>query len=170
MWEPGTEYIVADPVNVPGLSGLLNSYKFVPQDDGSYGSLLNQNAFDRSSYAIPAPPTEVYDALRSLPIEVLYMVIDKLGSKDIANLRLASRSCRELPLTLFRRLLFEDMPWMWELKSFDPKLCDWYRLYKKLKFCWMDLKGLRNRKRVWKEINALVSSVEMYREDVDCAR
>lgn len=42
------------------------------------------------------------------------MVLSHLSSRDIGNLRLASRSFRQLPKQLFLRLIQEELPWFWE--------------------------------------------------------
>jgi hypothetical protein len=47
-----------------------------------------------------------------------------LSSRDIGNLRLASRSFRQLPKQLFLHLIQEELPWFWELdelKAADDK-------------------------------------------------
>jgi len=46
--------------------------------------------------------------------ELICMIHDELSPKDIANLRSVSRASRRLLVILFRRLLMEDMPWLWE--------------------------------------------------------
>jgi hypothetical protein len=48
------------------------------------------------------------------------MVIEHLGSKDIASLRVASRSFRHLPYTLWHRLIKKEMPWIWETWTDRP--------------------------------------------------
>ena len=104
------------------------------------------------------------DPFTALSTEVTSMVIAYLSSKDIANLRLVTRVVQQLPNILFRRLLLEDMPWMWELEAMPVRMFDWYRLYCIVKFGWIDLKGLRNRKRVWKEVEEIVRRIGKYRE------
>ena len=95
------------------------------------------------------------------------MILDHLASKDIANLRLASATFRALPYTLFRRLLFEDMPWLWEARDMPIGETDWHDLYCTTKFCWLGLKGLQNRKRIWKDVETIVGKIEKYREEGD---
>lgn len=39
---------------------------------------------------------------------------------------------------------------------------DWFSLYKHVKFSWQNLKGLQNRKRIWKDVNEIVTRIERY--------
>ena len=43
------------------------------------------------------------------------MVLSHLSSKDIGNLRLASRTFQQLPNRLFFRLIRDELPWFWEI-------------------------------------------------------
>ena len=103
------------------------------------------------------------DPFAALSTDVTSMVVEYLPSKDIANLRLATRAVQQLPNILFRRLLLEDMPWMWELEAMPVGMFDWHRLYCIVKFGWIGLKGLRNRKRIWKEVEEIVRRIGKYR-------
>ncbi len=103
------------------------------------------------------------DPFTALSTEVTSMVVEYLRSKDIANLRLATRAVRQLPNILFRRLLLEDMPWTWELEAMPVGMFDWYRLYCMVKYEWIGLKGLRNRKRIWTEVEEIVRIIGKYR-------
>ena len=96
------------------------------------------------------------DLFTALSTEVTSIVLEYLPSKDIAKLRLATRAVQQLPNILLRRLLLEDMPWMWELEAMPVGIFDRYRLYCIVKFGWIGLKGPRNRKRVWKEVKEIV--------------
>lgn len=55
------------------------------------------------------------------------------------------------------------MPWMWEFEALPVGTFDWYRLYCIVKFGWIGLKGLRNRKRIWKEVEEIVRRIGKYR-------
>ena len=87
------------------------------------------------------------------------MVTQYCSSKDIANLRLASRAFRQIPIIQFRRFVIEEMPWLWEAVDFPIAETDWYRLYRMVKFCWVDLKGLKNRRRIWKDVEEIVRRI-----------
>lgn len=140
-------------------------------------------------------------------------VLRYLGSTDIASLRLASRTFSQLPIALWRRLLAEEMPWLWELwttdlpyfwatvtardiiahkiesevpnpdGSFDivdhtidvakrqaewalpkPPLhgTNWYMLYTDIKRHWGEIKGLRNRKRIWNHLEKMMVDMDRY--------
>ncbi|KAI1875069.1 uncharacterized protein JN550_002498 [Neoarthrinium moseri] len=79
-------------------------------------------ASDRTGDPGFAYDTPVFGALHStsddvfarLPRERCLMILDHLESRDIANLRLASRSFYHLPQSLFRSLTLREMPWLWE--------------------------------------------------------
>jgi hypothetical protein len=58
--------------------------------------------------------SQIYDLFGKLPEELRDMVLAPLSSADIANLRLASRSFRHLPFTLWHDLIKKEMPWIWE--------------------------------------------------------
>jgi hypothetical protein len=55
------------------------------------------------------------DTFSVLPTELKDMVLSHLSSKDIGNLRLASRTFRQLPNRLFFRLIRDELPWFWEI-------------------------------------------------------
>ena len=93
------------------------------------------------------------------------MVLDHLGSKDIANLRLATPVFRRLPTVLFRRLFLEDMPWLFEVKDLDAASVDWYDWYCKWKFGEVDLLGLWDRERIWRDVEEIIRRIQRYREE-----
>ena len=94
------------------------------------------------------------------------MILEHLGSKDIANLRLATPVFRQLPTILFRRLFLEDMPWWFEMKDLDVASVDWYDWYCKWKSVGGDLMmGLRNRRRIWRDVEEIVSRIQRFREE-----
>lgn len=109
------------------------------------------------------PPSKSSDLFMKLPNEIRSLILDELSSKDIANLRLVTPAYRQLSVSLFRRLLLEDMPWLWEAKELPMGNTDFHRLYMMVKFCWMNIKGLQNRKRIWKDISEVVTRIEKYR-------
>jgi hypothetical protein len=168
------------------------------------------------------------DIFGKLPNELRDMVLSSLGSKDIANLRLASRTFRNLPTTLWRELIEKEMPWIWEAWSDRPypfiscttrpefeahdkamkhrvqaaqgfgdekkakelKLIareesrfresraahqlsrletDWHYLYCRLAREWKDIKGLRNRERIWEATEYIVDRIANPDEGSDSA-
>ncbi|KAK2742855.1 hypothetical protein FQN55_007639 [Onygenales sp. PD_40] len=123
--EPGKEYLAANPLYVPNLPAILRSA--IKNDEDNFSS---QN----SAFSVSQPTTgskesqgtaEYHsrtDPLQSLPQEIRLLIIDQLPSRDIANLRLASRAFRQLPISLWYHLVREEMPWLWE--AWDDGECD----------------------------------------------
>lgn len=162
--EPGCEYLVANPIHVPDLSKLLDlpmssthsSITFAhkqAENDGISGNSRDRNGLE---------PDLVSDPFERLAAEITAMILGNLGSKDICNLRLASRSFRELPTILFRRLLLDDMPWMWEVKGLPADELNWYDLYISIRNQTANMKGLQNRKRIWSYVEELFERTQRY--------
>lgn len=123
------------------------------------------DARDRTRQALPLISWVASDPFIKLPVELAGMVLDSLSSKDIANLRLATRTFQLLPVNLFRRLLFEEFPWLWEAQAMSVRETNWYVLYQDVKFCWGNFKGLKNRARIWKDVEEIVRRIGKYREE-----
>lgn len=92
------------------------------------------------------------------------MVINQLSSTDVASLRLVTPAVRQLPVILFRGLLLREAPWLWEVREMAINTTNWYKLWCKLRISWGELKGLKNRRRIWKDVNEVVRRIEHYRE------
>ncbi|KAI9709191.1 MAG: hypothetical protein M1812_007776 [Candelaria pacifica] len=180
--EPGNEFLVANPVNIPALDCLLSKISHLSPGEvfeRRYPA-TGQRSPNNNHPTLP-PPTKNSDEKKKSPekpfndpftnlsAELTSMILEYLGSQDIARLRLASPSFSQLPGLLFRRLLFDDMPWFWEAKALNHQT-DWRELYCKVKFCWLDLKGLKNRKRIWKDVEEVVRRIEMYRKRGDIGK
>lgn len=108
-WEHvrGTEYLAANPLFIPDLSSILGS------------AVSTDPAFDVRNGAFGIPQmaggeAATADAFTVLPHELRLLLLSFLESKDIANLRLVSRSFRQLPIALWRHLILSEMPWLWE--------------------------------------------------------
>ena len=110
-------------------------------------------------------PNAAKDPFSPLSAEITSMILNHLGSKDIANLRLATPVFRQLPTIMFRRLLLEEMPWFFEAKDLDVAKYNWHELYCALKWSWKDLKGLRNRRRIWRDLEEILRRIEELRKD-----
>ena len=110
-------------------------------------------------------PNAAKDPFSPLSAEITSMILDHLGSKDIANLRLATPVFRQLPTIMFRRLLLEDMPWFFEVKDLDVAKYDWYEFYCALKSSWKDLKGVRNRRRIWRDLEEILRRIDEFRKE-----
>lgn len=103
--EIGHEFLVANPLHIPVLRVILE------------GAMRTESDFDVRDCPFEiaaATPVHEGDIFGQLPEEIRDMILQPLGSKDIANLRLASSSFRQLPNTLWYRLIREEMPWLWE--------------------------------------------------------
>lgn len=107
-----------------------------------------------------SPLTEVDNpesTLNRLPLEVLVQILCNLPRKDALNFRLASRAVAAifLPQEFWKRMTL-DVPYMWEVQksvNSKDKTVNWRRLYEELinkDPMTPELRGLRNRKRVWR--------------------
>ncbi|OGM49447.1 hypothetical protein ABOM_001703 [Aspergillus bombycis] len=104
----GDEWLAANPFYVPRLREILERAmdtgpSFSPQD-GAFATLLS---FTNNKT----------DPFARLPREILNIIINSLPTKDIASLRLVSRHFYQLHVSLWYRLIQEDMPWLWEVWS-----------------------------------------------------
>ncbi|ETS87757.1 hypothetical protein PFICI_01585 [Pestalotiopsis fici W106-1] len=104
--KPGDEFVVANPCFMTKLASIVASSD--RSDEPSFGH--NTTVFRAARKAAG-------DMFASLPRELLLIILDPLGSKDIANLRLASRSFHQLPQSVFRTLTLRELPWLWEAWS-----------------------------------------------------
>lgn len=166
--ERGSEWLAANPIAIPGLSALIKRCRI------TFDEVLGVFGWDYTSTggrfgAAPLPASgrdNPTDHFLPLPNELAHMIISYCGSKDIANLRLVTRVSRQLPVDLFRRLLAEDMPWLWEMEDLNDGSTSWWKLYRMVKFCWAnDVKGLRNRRRIWKDGEELLNRIERLKRE-----
>lgn len=168
-----------------------------------------------TAYIDPAKAPHVFERL---PQELLFEITSNLGSRDIANLRLSSRSFSRLPISLWYQLVRAEMPWLYEawddaepspwVVSYEeifaaldeqemkesmakgkkskknqasqpyqrpwkvPEMVklplhgtDWYQLYTLVTRNWSQLKGLRNRERIWKDVEEIVGRIQRFRAE-----
>jgi hypothetical protein len=118
-------------------------------------------ADERDFLTTPLSGQKSSDPFVKMPHELLHIILKHLSSEDIANLRLVTRAYTELPVVLFRDRLLEDMPSLWEMNDLPAGEYDWCRMYNMVKHCWLQLKGLKNRKRVWKDITEIMTRIEI---------
>jgi hypothetical protein len=102
----GNEFVAANPCFIPNLAPIIAS-----------SALPNDPVLSWSTGVFKDTQQPSYDVFSQLPPELKGMLMNNLLSKDIANLRLASRSFRQLPQSLFRSLTLREMPWLWEAWS-----------------------------------------------------
>lgn len=121
--EPGHEYLAANPVLMPRLKEVLEA-AIIPEEAGTVID-MSSSPFgdDTRQEQMPDYPPEMDDWFLAFPRELTMIVMDYLCSKDIASLRLASRAFRHLPMSLWLRLLREELPSLWEaFDSAEPYL------------------------------------------------
>jgi len=167
--EAGCEYLAANPIDIPGLSGSIKGTREL----GAHVN-VNSTAFPRRKfYHIAAKdaadaknkPNTSTDPFSKLPEELRLMIMDYLPSSDITNLRLSSRIFVEIPIFTFRRLILQDLPWFWEAKDLSLSKTNWYQLYMYSKFYWANFKGIQNRKRIWKHVEEIVRRIKPFMEE-----
>lgn len=107
----GDEFLAANPLQIPALSVL---FKAAIRPQGSFNA--RSSPFAACSTALSYKS----DLFGRLPEELRNIILSQLSSKDIANLRLASRVFRHLPITLWHDLLKKELPWIWEAWSDQP--------------------------------------------------
>jgi hypothetical protein len=103
----GNEFVAANPCFVPGLPAILTAADRREDSNFDYGDIFD----------ISTTGTGLGDVFSSLPQELRGMLLVLLEPADIANLRLASRTFRQLPQSFFRSLTLREMPWFWEAWS-----------------------------------------------------
>jgi hypothetical protein len=111
MWRhtPGLEYLATNPLFVPCLDPILRS---VIQDEPSFNP--ENGAFEVPEFHHNPQSPDLFD---TLPQELKLEIVRYLTPKVTSNLRLATRAFRQLPISLWRRFLQEEMPWLWEAWS-----------------------------------------------------
>lgn len=86
------------------------------------------------------------------PTELLHVILNHLASRDVLNLKLASRALASLALTQgFWRSRFDpgrEFDYMFEARSRDPRSVDWHSLYQEAKGREND-PSVRNRRRIY---------------------
>ncbi|KAB8229395.1 uncharacterized protein BDW43DRAFT_303142 [Aspergillus alliaceus] len=220
----GCEFLVANPLYIPKLPSILlaavkDNNDFSPQN----GAFDLHQTTERDAMLLDLMQCST-DPLLALPREIRLMIVKSLGSRDIANLRLASRAFQQLPVSVWYRLIREEMPWLWEAwdesecvhtpslwtavtadevemiykirehqikvvteeyqtGELDPNVIDdmvrwppavphqiklpraktnWYEVYTEIKRNWGELKGLKNRMRIWEDVEEIIGRIKKY--------
>ncbi|KAL2060254.1 hypothetical protein VTL71DRAFT_9649 [Oculimacula yallundae] len=171
---PGSEYLAANPLDIPGLMIQLYSF-YLTQPSGI--SMLSER---------PPHRDNAMDKFGRLPKELTMMILQHLSSKDIASLRLVTRSFRYLPKKAFLGLIKKELPWFWEYDEFEEfmqkthngyqKLWDrdlgesnpinWYVLYNQLRLAKTKLLGLKNRVRIWNVAEEITRRIQKLRDEI----
>jgi hypothetical protein len=212
----GCEFIAANPLQIPALTAIFEAARRPDDFDA-----MNLSPFGEKETNGTNVNSDIFG---KLPNELRDMVLSSLGSKDIANLRIASRNFRHLSITLWRELIEKEMPWVWEvwterpypfiscttrpeLEAHDKAVkdriqaaqglgdekkskemeriareesrfresravhhlsrlnTDWHYLYCRLAREWKNIKGLRNRERIWESAEHIVRRIAHPDED-----
>ncbi|KAK5720216.1 hypothetical protein LTR15_007489 [Elasticomyces elasticus] len=116
----GTEYLVSHPLRVHGLDQLIKSCALA-------GEAPCEVVFD-----IGQATESHHDPFAALSAELCELLLGHLERRDVANLRLVSRSFRQLPQLYFRQLVKTEMPWVWEVTSLKGRKVDWHNMWCRL--------------------------------------
>ena len=103
----GSEYLVANPVFIPGFRDICQSALQIDENFDIQQSAFSQREGRRDELGFKDP-------FLQLPSELVQKVVDYLGSQEIAAMRLASRAFEHLPISLWHRLLITEMPFIYE--------------------------------------------------------
>ncbi|CEL00786.1 hypothetical protein ASPCAL00382 [Aspergillus calidoustus] len=106
---PGDEYLAANPFYVPRLRDFLVEAMNV-------SSLFTPHDSPFCNSAISSTSSDVFACLSA---DLRLLILQHLAASEIASLRQASRTFYHLPVSLWYRLLREEMPWLWELWTDD---------------------------------------------------
>jgi hypothetical protein len=117
----GSEYLVANPLYVPGLSELLLSAVNgeIKSEQHAQCEKVQLSQFTKTQPT--SSQHQPVDFFSSIPLEIRLMIVGYLGSDDITSLRAASRTFTTLPNNVWYRLIREEMPWLWE--AWDESEC-----------------------------------------------
>ncbi|KAL5328942.1 hypothetical protein ACEPPN_002451 [Leptodophora sp. 'Broadleaf-Isolate-01'] len=114
---PGTEYLAANPVDIPGFKLVMRGvYEETPRGDGAFVARDSSGPLSKrgGSVVIRRRQNDT-DPFVGLPTELKNKILARLSPRDIANLRLCSRSFRQLPKQIFKQFIMEEFPWFWEI-------------------------------------------------------
>ncbi|KAJ6446439.1 E3 ubiquitin-protein ligase BRE1 [Purpureocillium lavendulum] len=121
VWDhqPGSEYLAANPLFIPGFRAICER-------------AMNQGeAFDvrRSPFEarqrVSGGAANSTDPFLKLPAELVQKIVRCLDSRDIAAMRASSRAFEHLPISLWHRLLVDEMPFLYEARHDDATPYDW---------------------------------------------
>jgi hypothetical protein len=165
------QYLAANPYDIPG---------FFISIAGSY-SRGGDQTFAGNGFMTRENPTD--NLFKRLPQEMKLLILTFLSKKDVANLRLVSRSFHHFPAVYFRWLIDEEMPWFWEVKELEDmdveylgrlddarehtrgrRNINWLKLYSHLRILEQTMLGVRNRARIYKVVSQIVFRIGRLRE------
>ncbi|KFY70474.1 hypothetical protein V499_09139 [Pseudogymnoascus sp. VKM F-103] len=115
---PGTEYLVANPVFIPGFRDICENALQTNKDFDVQQSAFSQRERHRE-HSVSADP------FLKLPTEIVQNVVSFLNSQEIASMRLASHAFEHLPISLWHRLILAEMPFIYEARLKDVTPYTW---------------------------------------------
>lgn len=104
----GDEFLAANPLQIPALTALLQAASRPPE-------CFNARSSPSAACSMTSPQNS--DLFARLPEELRDSMLSQVTSKDLANLRLASRTFHHLPVTSWHDLMKKELPWIWEAWS-----------------------------------------------------
>ena len=116
--QPGSEFLVANPVHIPALRGILQ--RATQKSDNDSITRHNLSNLSITSTDDPSHKSKGKDIFSTLPQETLDDIASHLPHDDIIALRHATPSFNHLQNSLWHRLVRESMPWLWEAWSDLP--------------------------------------------------
>lgn len=120
VWEcnPGTEYLVANPVFIPRFRELCEA------------AISSEEGFD--PHQSPFPPRQrtkeplvASDPFLRLPSEILHSIVLYADPKEIAALRLSSHAFEQLPISIWYHLFLRKFPSVYEAWCDEVKPNHW---------------------------------------------
>lgn len=91
---PGDEWLVANPVEVPGIDLLVKSCETYVPSRPAHGPLAG---------------------LLALPTEIIHHILFLLGPNDLDSVASTCSTLYDHAQTVFKATLAKDMPWLWEV-------------------------------------------------------
>ncbi|KAL2370524.1 hypothetical protein RJ035_006072 [Blastomyces gilchristii] len=150
LWRPSEDIsdLLPDPWDIPELRQILAETKESPAQE-----------FNNDDLRISCRPQRHADCFSELPVELREQILTQLLVKDVASLRLASRSFACLPLSQYfwfsRFLPGMDRDFIFEATRPDSESAvnarcrDWRTLYEKTGQILLEGGALANRVRIW---------------------
>ncbi|UNI14294.1 hypothetical protein JDV02_000938 [Purpureocillium takamizusanense] len=121
VWEhsPGTEYLAANPLFVPEFRTICERAMNQGDDFDVRQSPFEPRRQRDTSAAASSDP------FLKLHVELVHEIVGYLDSQDIAALRASSRAFEHLPMSIWRRLLIDEMPFLYEAWRDDATPYNW---------------------------------------------
>jgi hypothetical protein len=114
----GCEYLVANPIFIPALRPIMVAAVSSNENFSVHSSPFAPRSGARN-------PSSAKDPFLRFPKEIIYDIVGYLNSPEIATLRLSSRAFEHLPISLWHRLIVEELPCLYEAWSLHPEPYYW---------------------------------------------